>query len=186
MLMSELYIPSYDGIKEIEKDIFLISGWMDSKYLQSLNAIINNSKNDWSQMNEHNGSTEYFWNNKRLPLDLEVHPKRIDDQVFQNKYWVPNPNIISRFLINDFIDEHADNQHGLETKNIDGWGIIAYINDEYSGGELCYSDFGLTIKPSPGDLIIHNSKYIHKSLPIKSGEKYFMTTYTYPLKDRPW
>jgi hypothetical protein len=57
---------------------------------------------------------------------------------------------------------------------------VAYLNDDYSGGELIFPRFNLTIKPEPGDLVIFPSTFIyeHSSEPILSGDKYSIVVMT--------
>lgn len=52
--------------------------------------------------------------------------------------------------------------------------MVAYLNDNYEGGELYFPRFDLTIKPAAGDLFIFPSTYIyeHASMPIIQGTKY--------------
>jgi hypothetical protein len=55
---------------------------------------------------------------------------------------------------------------------------IAYLNDEYEGGELSFYTLDLKHKPTYGDIIIFPSAYIyaHASLPVTSGVKYSAVT----------
>jgi hypothetical protein len=57
---------------------------------------------------------------------------------------------------------------------------VGYLNDDYSGGELIFPRFNLTIKPEPGDLVIFPSTFIyeHSSEPIMSGNKYSVVVMT--------
>lgn len=57
---------------------------------------------------------------------------------------------------------------------------VAYLNDDYIGGEIVFPRFGLTIKPEPGDLVIFPSTFIyeHSSEPIISGTKYSIVVMT--------
>lgn len=57
---------------------------------------------------------------------------------------------------------------------------VAYLNDDYSGGELIFPRFSLTIKPEPGDLVVFPSTFIyeHSSEPILSGTKYSIVVMT--------
>jgi hypothetical protein len=52
--------------------------------------------------------------------------------------------------------------------------IVAYLNDEYVGGELWFPRFNLTIKPQAGDIVVFPSTYIyeHASQEMISGTKY--------------
>ena len=58
--------------------------------------------------------------------------------------------------------------------------VVAYLNDDYEGGELYFPRFDLTIKPKPGDIAVFPSTYIyeHASLPMKSGTKYSVVVMT--------
>jgi hypothetical protein len=57
---------------------------------------------------------------------------------------------------------------------------VAYLNDNYDGGELIFPRFGLKIKPEPGDLVVFPSTYIyeHSSEPIINGDKYSIVVMT--------
>ncbi len=58
--------------------------------------------------------------------------------------------------------------------------MVAYLNDDYIGGELYFPRFDLKIKPEAGDLFIFPSTYIyeHASLPIQEGTKYSIVVMT--------
>lgn len=51
---------------------------------------------------------------------------------------------------------------------------MAYLNDNYEGGELWFPRFDLTIKPQAGDIVVFPSTYIyeHASQDMISGTKY--------------
>ena len=52
--------------------------------------------------------------------------------------------------------------------------IVAYLNEDYQGGELWFPRFDLTIKPKVGDIVVFPSTYIyeHASQEMISGTKY--------------
>jgi hypothetical protein len=52
--------------------------------------------------------------------------------------------------------------------------ITAYLNEEYTGGDLEYKYFGLKIKPEPGDVLVFPSNYVynHEVHPVESGIRY--------------
>lgn len=55
---------------------------------------------------------------------------------------------------------------------------VAYLNDDYEGGELWFNHLDQTIVPETGDIVICPSTFIysHASLPVKSGVKYSAVT----------
>jgi hypothetical protein len=58
--------------------------------------------------------------------------------------------------------------------------VVAYLNDNYEGGEIYFPRFDLTIKPKQGDIVVFPSTYVyeHASLPMKSGTKYSIVVMT--------
>jgi prolyl 4-hydroxylase len=58
--------------------------------------------------------------------------------------------------------------------------VVAYINDDYEGGEIYFPRFDLTIKPKKGDVVIFPSTYIyeHASNDMISGTKYSIVIMT--------
>lgn len=57
---------------------------------------------------------------------------------------------------------------------------VAYLNDDYVGGELIFPRFDLKIKPEVGDLVVFPSTFIyeHSSEPIVDGNKYSIVVMT--------
>jgi hypothetical protein len=57
---------------------------------------------------------------------------------------------------------------------------VAYLNDDYVGGELIFPRFNLKIKPEVGDLVVFPSTFIyeHSSEPIVDGDKYSIVVMT--------
>lgn len=62
---------------------------------------------------------------------------------------------------------------------------ILYLNDDYEGGEIEFVNFGISIKPKAGMLVIFpaNYAYQHIAHPVTSGTKYAIVTW---LHDRPF
>ena len=60
---------------------------------------------------------------------------------------------------------------------------IVYLNDDYEGGEVEFTNFGVKIKPQPGMLLLFpsNYAYTHIAHPVTSGTKYAIVTW---LQDR--
>ena len=56
---------------------------------------------------------------------------------------------------------------------------VCYLNDDYEGGELEFVNFGITIKPEKGTLLLFpsNYAYTHIAHPIRKGTKYALVTW---------
>jgi len=95
---------------------------------------------------------------------------------------------IARYTIANFIGRHRDwepsDPYVIENKKprID-LASVYYINDDYTGGEICFfkskdSDRPyLEIKPKAGMCVFFDSSVYHETRPIISGEKYSYTTF---------
>lgn len=60
---------------------------------------------------------------------------------------------------------------------------ILYLNDNYTGGELEFVNFGIKIKPKAGTLYLFPSTYAytHIAHPVKSGTKYAIVTWLHDI-----
>jgi predicted 2-oxoglutarate/Fe(II)-dependent dioxygenase YbiX len=56
---------------------------------------------------------------------------------------------------------------------------ILYLNSDFEGGEVEFTNFGIKIKPEPGMLLIFpsNYAYTHIAHPVTSGTKYAIVTW---------
>lgn len=71
---------------------------------------------------------------------------------------------------------HADHGPGYVSTT----SVVAYLNDDYEGGEIYFPRFNLTIKPEAGDIVVFPSTYIyeHASQDMISGTKYCIVVMT--------
>ena len=84
------------------------------------------------------------------------------------------------------VDFHVEGYKGYETAIARGQRtltFIFYINDDYEGGQLRFTDLDETIQAAAGDLVVIVNQFpdetlnwnsTHASLPIKSGTKYII------------
>ena len=71
---------------------------------------------------------------------------------------------------------HADHGPGY----VSTISVVAYLNDDYEGGEIYFPRFNLTVKPEAGDIIVFPSTYVyeHASQDMISGTKYCIVIMT--------
>jgi len=83
------------------------------------------------------------------------------------------------------------NQHGGMGTHVDSdsdfnksASAIIYLNDEYEGGEVVFDNFGISLKPEAGSILMFPSHtpYEHTVKAIKSGHKY-MCSFVYLVED---
>lgn len=79
-----------------------------------------------------------------------------------------------KYGVGEHFDVHSD--HGFSY--VCTVSTVAYLNDDYEGGELWFNHLDQKIKPEAGDIVICPSTFIysHASLPVKSGIKYSAVT----------
>lgn len=73
---------------------------------------------------------------------------------------------------------HFDGQDG--NKDL-AFSLVAYINDDYEGGEISFPNHNITIKPKAGSVIMFPSQepYIHEVKPITFGTRYMSPAHVY-------
>jgi hypothetical protein len=57
------------------------------------------------------------------------------------------------------------------------YGIIMYLNDDFTGGEIVYPDLNVEYMPKAGVLIAHRADELHGVNEITSGIRYSMTAF---------
>lgn len=80
-----------------------------------------------------------------------------------------------KYSINDFFENHTDSIITNERK----YSLFYYLNDNYLGGELVFTNLNLKIKPKANSVIIFpsGSEYAHEVLPITYGTKYVISAF---------
>lgn len=56
--------------------------------------------------------------------------------------------------------------------NTNDWTALFYLNDDYEGGELFFSEEKIVLKPSAGSIVIWPWTVLHGGKKVLSGEKY--------------
>ena len=78
---------------------------------------------------------------------------------------------IKKYNTGTMMGPHADQNDGNMSLR---YSLVAYLNDDYEGGEIAFKNHKVTLKPESGSLIIFPSSepYLHESKEIISGTKY--------------
>jgi hypothetical protein len=80
------------------------------------------------------------------------------------------PYIFIKYQYNDKFDWHVDDGKKYPRTV----SVSAYLNDDYEGGEIEFNHFGISHKPSAGDIVVFSSSYpyMHRVKPVISGTRY--------------
>lgn len=76
--------------------------------------------------------------------------------------------------------EHVDNQEHMEFPIL--WGSVIYLNDNYKGGEIYYSEHDFEYKPKAGALVLHEGNTKHAVKKVLEGDRYCSASLVY-IKD---
>jgi len=95
-----------------------------------------------------------------------------DFNIMELKYWEAF-NFVKYEPGHHFMEHH---DHGFSYNCTVS--LVAYINDDYDGGELYFRLQNLNVKPKAGDLFIFPSNYMypHRAMPVRNGTKYSIVT----------
>lgn len=85
---------------------------------------------------------------------------------------------LRRLTAGEFMWPHKDGGDPLNPKVI-VFGIAIYLNDEFTGGQLCYPDIDLSIDPKPRSIVIHDAKFNHEVKTVTSGNRYSITAFVF-------
>lgn len=104
-------------------------------------------------------------------IDSWIQPAIDDFQGWYNvERIVKGPYILLKYGYSDKFDWHVDDgQRYPRTVS-----VSAYLNDDYSGGEIEFERFGVSHKPEAGDLVVFSSAfpYSHRVVPVTEGTRY--------------
>jgi hypothetical protein len=110
----------------------------------------------------------------------EQHLWKIDQQVvdrvskFYGEPLTIHCTYFYRYTPGGFLRSHSDNSHFDETETwlrsepFDFTALI-YLNDGFTGGEICVDDLGIELKPKAGMILALPSQYLHSVKPLTSG-----------------
>lgn len=101
-------------------------------------------------------------------LDHYLASRGLDKNLYQLRLDVMP---IRKWTSGSYMGPHCDTYDG----NMDlAFSMIAYLNDDYEGGDISFPNHSVSIKPEPGSLLIFPSQepYLHQVNHITSGERY--------------
>lgn len=76
---------------------------------------------------------------------------------------------VSKYVLGGHISAHRDEDFEVDNGF---YTCIVYLNEDYVGGHVGFTDFNVEIKPSIGDILMFPSYYMHYGTPVTSGNKY--------------
>lgn len=85
---------------------------------------------------------------------------------------------IRRLKETESMSLHTDGGYPDSIKKII-FGIVIYLNEDFTGGQISYPDLNLKIQPQKASLVIHDAQIRHEVLPVISGSRYSLTSFVF-------
>lgn len=94
--------------------------------------------------------------------------------------WIPEFYKIQKYSTGVYMGPHVDSIDKTADKS-PTISIVIYLNDDYEGGNICFPEQGLDIKPKAGSMIIFPSypPYYHDPKPVTKGTKYMCPVFCF-------
>lgn len=174
-------------IKEIpdfisEDDINILINYIDANKNNNKKFRKSNRRDRWdSQPPENHDIKEHA---EIIHILKKYYEKFIDEalsfysikeEIFPYAIW------ISVMGPQTMLGPHPDNHKGAEAISLSG---VIYLNDNFSGGELCFPELSYCYKPKRGSLVIFPSPYIHEIKEIISGFRYAIPVWGTKTKNK--
>jgi hypothetical protein len=122
-----------------------------------LDLAKNSNADDWNDPNAPD-----HWKSRVLNLKHTEPLKAVEEKIASTFYEyerIHQLGSLFRYRTGDILGEHRDNADPSDFNNI--YGVVLYLNDNYEGGEIYYSELGLELKPPAGAMVVHAAGILH-------------------------
>lgn len=178
-LSKTLMHPDLNCIKD---DIYEIQNFLPENLLMKIkNRIKYAVEEDWTGFKKapvDSMSKTYTdqWDKAMLKINSEDISNELCylvNNLFNGSHIFKNFEYIRRIRDSKTLLPHFDSQLDITVEA----GLVIYINDEYDGGEIYYTNKDIVHKPKANSIVIHpaNKEYTHGVNSVKNGDRYFLT-----------
>lgn len=174
----------------IDENIYVVKNFISEEDLKVILADLTNPEG-WHQSGvfyqkselKYSSHTKSLLSEKYRPMAQEL----IDDDLniinWQDMLQKFIPNKMSDWAIAPHSDRFDYNEKGAgeSTSKHVTKGFIVYFNDDFTGGEIVYTNKDIVVKPEPGMLLVHpgTEEYEHGVKAVTYGERYILTGFAY-------
>jgi len=151
-------------------EIKILNDYLDSMELKNFKDVFYFD----AEGDEYNGQrkiNDEHIKTRMKELDLKIKSFLNEDYFANRGFRVVNynwtrPLELIRWQVNSVLAKHSDGSSDPAEFPFIKIGTLIYLNDEYDGGELVFNDYGIIIKPEPGDIVIFPNHYMHEVLKV--------------------
>lgn len=196
-----------DVIKDPDKIIYDVNS-LDKRYNDGEHGSSFTDVKPWiAWQNESAGTMETFCWQKFFPPEHAINPNdyyfneqlSISKRLYESLNFATNhyanmlypfcaKNIKNRefsihllkYEVGGFLPAHQD--HGVSSRILS---TVSYLNDDYEGGEIEFTNSNISIKPPAGSIIFFPSNflYVHEVRPITSGSRYSLPHWYHNMRN---
>jgi len=143
------------------------------------------SEEELSEFDRHISSTKWVtkegWSNPLWFNNISIFPNFqfvIDrvNEITENQYEWVSMGVIMRIQVGNHMNPHVDNYNFSETDIKDKFlSATLYLNDDFLGGELYYTNLGISYTPKKGSIVFHpgfEELYKHGVSEVKEKDRY--------------
>jgi hypothetical protein len=163
----------HPGAEFIDEEICLVKSFLPQDVLDKLLSIVTAADpTDWDQYIQAQSGQ---WASNVLKFEDKVGEtlSSLVEAMFKDQPYKLSCNLIRRSRVGQGLLEHYDGQHETTCK----YGVVVYLNDDYTGGEIYYPNRQKEYKPIQNSVVIHSAdkEYTHGVRTVKEGTRYFVT-----------
>jgi hypothetical protein len=167
------FINEIDNIEESHKSISKWEPWTASDdksfvYGKNKNISLSNFENKNNRLSQ---KMLYIKNSLEMAFDMCLKQYLSGHRLDPAMYNLKINEIPVRQWVGPGMGPHCDTYDG---DNDLAFSMIAYINEDYEGGEIAFPNHNISLKPAAGSLVIFPSHepFLHQVKDIVSGERY--------------
>lgn len=120
------------------------------KHIRFMEQLLDNKAEEILKKYEKNTYLEILGNYSR---NINLRIERLG--------WMRRLELV-KWNYNKSLEPHTDGHTQIPNEPGLSLSTLIYLNDDYIGGEICFPDYGISIKPDAKDLIIFPSHFLHE------------------------
>ncbi len=174
----------------IDENIYVIKNFIVQ---EDLDVILKDLKDaeGWRESGSFYQKSEDVYSEETKNLLSDKYRLIVEELINDDNNMANWQNMLQKFVVKDglpwAINPHSDQFDykqkgaGESTSKYVTKGYIIYFNDDFSGGEVVYTNKNITLKPEAGMLLVHpgTQEYEHGVKAVTSGERYILTGFVY-------
>ena len=167
----------------LSDDIFYIENFIDEVDLQPILSFCQ-SEEDWNLWPHSIHLTKKINLDKKIKEVLDRYNDKFLSLIKNNEIMYVPDQVLKYKKSDDkwALYPHSDREnYSSDNSEIPIYGYVLYLNDDYEGGEMVYTDKNIILKPLPGTLLVHETseECTHAVKKIISGDRFVMVGFIY-------